>query len=1052
MYIADLHIHSRFSRATSRECDAPHLDFWARRKGIGLIGTGDFTHPAWRSELAEQLVPAEEGFYRLRGDLVLPCEVQPETSPRFVVSGEISTIYKRGGKTRKVHHVILLPSLEDAEALSHRLEAVGNLHSDGRPILGLDSRDLLEIVLTACPDAIYIPAHIWTPHFSVFGAFSDFETLEECYDDMTPYIHALETGLSSDPPMNRRLSMLDGYNLVSNSDAHSPAKLGREANVLNCELSYPALKTALETGVGLAGTLEFYPEEGKYHLDGHRNCHCCLDPVQTVELDGLCPVCGRKLTVGVLHRVEALADRAEPIPLPKPFESLIPLPELLAGCLGVSTVSKKVEAAYPELLRRLGPEFTILRTLSPEAVESVAGPIVAEALRRMRAGRVIRKAGFDGEYGVISLFEPGETERLAGQTSLIELAGLAGQKAFRTAGVPKRAPSAPVQPAAVPAPLNPEQEAAVRATEPRVAVVAGPGTGKTKTLVARVAYLIEEHGVPASEITAVTFTRQAAQEMTERLSARLGKKAVRGLTVGTFHSVCLSLLAHKPVIGREQALDILTHLLTEHEEKLAPAEALRLLSLYKSACRVRTGAAAALPAWLPGAYAQRLELLGLRDLDDVLLDALNEPVHGKRMFRHLLVDEFQDINAAQHALVMHWAQESESLFVIGDPDQAIYGFRGAKPDCFQAFLAAYPDARLIRLSRNYRSTPQIVQSALSVIRRNPGMERELVPCAASGAEVRFWEAPDGFSESVWIAKEIARMTGGVDMLDAQSAKVEASSSHSFSDIAVLCRTRRQLEQVEMALAHDSIPCVICGRDDFLASKTIQGMLGFFASLLDPADGVSLCDALDGLWRVPPALCQRATVALLPGADAERLAAELRDFPLLSPWVDAVAQLAHPAKKLSPRKQLETLAHLCDLDTPDVTKLLNIAVFHEDMAGLLNALRAGEEADIRRASGSAYASGAVRLMTLHGAKGLEFPVVFLAGLTAGTLPMEHAHRTDDVEEERRLFYVGITRAREELILSCGGTPSAFANELPPTLCRGSIRARNRMPRVEQLRLF
>lgn len=1052
MFIADLHIHSRFSRATSRDCDAPHLDLWARRKGIGLIGTGDFTHPAWRAELAEQLIPAEEGFYRLRDELVLACEVRPELAPRFVVSGEISTIYKSGGKTRKVHHVILLPSLDDAETLSHRLEAIGNLHSDGRPILGLNSRDLLEIVLTVCPNAIYIPAHIWTPHFSVFGAFSDFESLEECYGDMTPYIHALETGLSSDPPMNRRLSMLDGYQLVSNSDAHSPAKLGREANLLNCELSYPALQAALQTGMGLAGTLEFYPEEGKYHLDGHRNCRCCLEPAQTAELDGRCPVCGRKLTVGVLHRVEALADRAVPGPLSKPFESLIPLPELLANCLGVSPASKKVESAYPELLRRLGPELFILRTIAPEAVEPVAGPIVAEALRRMRAGRVIRKAGFDGEYGVISLFEPGETERLAGQTSLIELAGLARQKGPRTAGVRKRAPQADAAPAPASASLNPEQESAVRTAEPRVAVVAGPGTGKTKTLVARIAYLMEECGVPACEITAVTFTRQAALEMKERLSAQLGKKAVRGLTVGTFHAVCLSLLTPKPVVGREQALDILSNLLLEHEESLAPAEALRLLSLYKSACRASTEATAALPAWLPGAYAQRLKMLGLRDLDDVLLDALDAPVRGKRMFRHLLVDEFQDINAVQHALVLHWAQESQSLFVIGDPDQAIYGFRGAKADCFQAFLAAYPDAQLIRLSRNYRSSPQILQCALSVIRRNPGMERTLEPCAPSGADVRLRQAPDGFSEAVWIAKEIARMTGGVDMLDAQNAQIEPSVSRAFSDIAVLCRTRRQLEQVEMALAHDSIPCVICGRDDFLQSKTIQGMLGFFSSLLDPSDGISLCAALDSLWHVPPALAQRAAVALLGGTDSERLAAEVCDFPLLTPWVEAVGQLAHPARKIPPRKQLETLAQLCRLDTPDISKLLNIAVFHESMAELLSALRMGEEADIRRASGSAYASGSVRLMTLHGAKGLEFPLVFLAGINAGVLPMEHAHAACDTEEERRLFYVGITRAREELILSCGGNPSAFWAELPPNLIRGSIRPRNRVPKVEQLRLF
>ena len=609
MFIADLHIHSRFSRATSRDCDAPHLDLWARRKGIQLVGTGDFTHPAWRSELAEMLTPAEDGFYRLKDEYVLPCETPGAQAPRFVITGEISTIYKSMGKTRKVHHVIILPSLEAAETLSHHLDAIGNLHSDGRPILGLDSRDLLKITLDCCPDAIYIPAHIWTPHFSLFGAFSDFSTMEECFGDMTPYVHALETGLSSDPLMNRRLSMLDGYTLVSNSDAHSPAKLGREANLLSCDLNYPSLKHAIETGEGFHGTVEFYPEEGKYHLDGHRNCHCCLEPAKTVELGGRCPVCGRKLTVGVLHRVEVLADRTEPIALGKPFESLMPLPELLADCLGVSVASKKVDAAYMALLARLGPEFSILRDLPLDAVEREAGPIVSEALRRLRAGEVIRKAGYDGEYGVISLFEPGETERLAGQTSLLDLAGISRKSHYSTQGVGKRKASAEAQeksPATAEVQLNDEQSAAVRSTAACTAVIAGPGTGKTKTLVARVAYLIEEMGVSPSEITAVTFTRQAAREMTERLSAQLGKKAVRGLTVGTFHAISLSLIDAKPVLSRQQAVDIIENLLQEHDEHLSASECLRLLSLYKNHLCQRTEEMHALPAWLPLAYAQRL--------------------------------------------------------------------------------------------------------------------------------------------------------------------------------------------------------------------------------------------------------------------------------------------------------------------------------------------------------------------------------------------------------------------------------------------------------------
>ena len=318
MYIADLHIHSKYSRATSKELEPEPLDAWARRKGIGLVGTGDFTHPAWRAELRDKLAEAEEGLYTLKG-------AGPD-APRFVITGEISSIYKKNGKVRKVHSLILLPHLEAAETLSRRLEAIGNLHSDGRPILGLDCRDLLEITLESCPDAVFIPAHIWTPHFSLFGAFSGFDTIGECFGDLTGHIHALETGLSSDPTMICRCSALDGYTLVSNSDAHSPSKLGREANLLDTGLSYRELARAIQTGEGFHGTIEFFPEEGKYHFDGHRNCGVCLSPVKAEAAGGVCPVCGKRLTTGVLHRVEQLADRPEGYVRPdaRPFESLVP--------------------------------------------------------------------------------------------------------------------------------------------------------------------------------------------------------------------------------------------------------------------------------------------------------------------------------------------------------------------------------------------------------------------------------------------------------------------------------------------------------------------------------------------------------------------------------------------------------------------------------------------------------------------------------------------------------------------------------------------------------
>ena len=391
MLLADLHIHSKYSLATSKDCEPETLDLWARRKGIGLVGTGDFTHPAWRAELREKLVPAEDGLYRLRPGAGIEDPAASGEAPRFVVTGEISTIYKKNGRTRKVHSLILLPGLEAAEELAHRLEAIGNIHSDGRPILGLDCRDLLEITLEACPEAVFIPAHIWTPHFSLLGAFSAFGSIGECFEDLTPHIHALETGLSSDPPMNWRLSALDGYHLISNSDAHSPAKLGREANLLDIEMGYEGLRGALEEGRGLMGTLEFFPEEGKYHMDGHRACGRCMTPAETAKAGGRCPVCGRKVTVGVLHRVEELADREEGYVRPGApgFQSLVPLEEVIAASDGVAAAGVKARAKYERMLRSLGPEFTILRETPIGEIRRVAGPAVAEGIRRLREGRVV---------------------------------------------------------------------------------------------------------------------------------------------------------------------------------------------------------------------------------------------------------------------------------------------------------------------------------------------------------------------------------------------------------------------------------------------------------------------------------------------------------------------------------------------------------------------------------------------------------------------------------------------------------------------------------------
>lgn len=1049
MYISDLHIHSRYSRATSRDCDAPHLDWWARRKGIGLLGTGDFTHPAWRAELREQLVPAGEGVYALRRDLVLP-DAMPGEAPRFVVTGEISSIYKRGGKTRKVHNLILLPSLEAADELSARLEAIGNIHSDGRPILGLDSRDLLELTLEACPEAEFIPAHIWTPHFAMFGAFSGFNTIEECFDDLAPHIHAVETGLSSDPPMNWRVSALDRLTLVSNSDAHSPSKLGREANLLETGRSYPELVRTIQTGEGFLGTIEFFPEEGKYHLDGHRNCGVCLTPAETAERGGLCPVCGKKLTIGVEHRVEELADR--PMGFrpqdAKPFESLAPLPEVVAASTGGSATGKKTMAQAENLLRALGSEFYILRQAPIEEIERAAGPCVAEGIRRLRLGQVERRAGFDGEYGAISLLTPSEIGLLSGQISLFGAEPAEKKKEPRRARKKASPIMEKVQEKAAGGGLNPEQQAAASAREPVVAVVAGPGTGKTKTLVSRIAYLVEERGVRPGEITAVTFTNQAAAEMRERLEERLGgKRAVASMTIGTFHAICLRLLGEVRLAGQEEALTLADQVIQAQGAKISPRALLQAVSRVKNGADFKD---AELEEELYTAYCARLQELGALDFDDLLLQALKLDTAGQKSFTHLLVDEFQDINDPQYALVRAWAGEKGSLFVIGDPDQSIYGFRGSSGRCFQRLKEDCPQMREIRLVENYRSSPEILGAAIPVIDRNPGEPRTLSPNREKGAPVRLIQMADDFSEGIFVAKEIGRMTGGVDMLEAQSLGQEREA-RAFSEIAVLCRTHRQLELIENCLRHDDIPCVVAGREEFLDAKEVRGMLSFFRSLQAPGDASALETALTLLWDCPVSLVRRAQKACgeIKGFQPELLYEAVDGYGHLESWLRRAEEWLPLVDREKPWKLIERWEESYG-STQALDRLRDMAVFHTSFQEFWNALVLGQEADLRRASGKGWQSGAVRLMTLHGSKGLEFPAVILAGVKAGALPLEAKGRPSDREEERRLLFVGMTRAREELILTAGGEPSPFLTDLPGTVRRerGSRRERP----AQQMSLF
>lgn len=424
MFYADLHVHSRYSRATSPDGTLESFARWAQLKGIGVVATGDFTHPAWRQAIGDELIPAEPGLFRLKPDrerfvaagLPEGCRAGAtpfSTTPRFILQVEISTIYKRDGATRKVHHLILVPGLREADALIARLSRVGNLKSDGRPILGLDSRNLLEMVLESGDGCMLIPAHIWTPWFSALGSKSGFDTIADCYADLAPHVFAAETGLSSDPPMNWRVSSLDRYRLISNSDCHSPDKLGREATAFDTAVDYFAIRRALETGAGYAGTVEFFPEMGKYHLDGHRNCGVCWDPKETKRHHGLCSGCGKPVTVGVMARVEELADRPEGARAPAagPFRSFIPLSEILGELLDCGAATGKVEKAWTALETAVGPELYVLGHAPLEAIGKAGPAPVADAIARMRACKVICEAGFDGEYGIVRLFTPEELGR-----------------------------------------------------------------------------------------------------------------------------------------------------------------------------------------------------------------------------------------------------------------------------------------------------------------------------------------------------------------------------------------------------------------------------------------------------------------------------------------------------------------------------------------------------------------------------------------------------------------------------------------------------------------
>ena len=1005
-FYADLHIHSKHSRACSQDLDIPGIAQGAKRKGITVVGTGDFTHPGWFEELQATLVPAEPGLFRLSDELERAVDRRLPPScrgpVRFMLSVEISTIYKRAERTRKVHHLLYMPDLEAAAACTARLLRIGNLASDGRPILGLDSRDLLEITLESGDGAYLVPAHIWTPWFSPLGSKSGFDAVEDCYADLAGHLFALETGLSADPAMCWRVSALDRYRLVSNSDAHSPPALGREATVLDTELDYFAIRGALETGEGFAGTVEFFPEEGKYHVDGHRRCGVRLEPAESRRLGDRCPVCGKPLTVGVLHRVEELADRPEGFRPPGAagFRNLIQLPQLVGEVLGVGPKSKGVGATVAAMVERLGPELEILERVPVEAITKVASPLVAEAVDRVRRGAVIREPGYDGEYGVLRVFGPEELRAPSSAATLFEpqpapAAPLApspappppGAEAVRSPAGARRplpAPSAPA-PATVLEGLDPDQRAAATAGPGPLLIVAGPGTGKTRTLTHRLAHLVSGRGVPPEHCLAITFTRRACGELQERLDALVPAQAPRML-VTTFHGLGLRILRelHEAVglgpgfrvADEAERLEVLRELLGCGER-----EARRLLPELARRKRAR---AARWPDLDPepsevaaplARYEAVLRKLDLVDLDDllvlpVMLLAADATVAARYRDRHRLVavDEYQDVDELQYRLLRLLTTPDGNVCVIGDPDQAIYGFRGADVGFFLRFGEDFPTARTVRLTRNYRSSPVIVAGALQAIAPATLVRGRVLDAVADQdppARITIHQAASEQAEAEFVVATIDRLLGGSSFLSLDSGRADGGTelALSFADVAVLYRTDAQAGPLAEALDRAGMPFQKRSHDRLLQRPAVRELVRALRDQGAPAANRSLPARLTAAAETAAAL-----PAGLPGQGG-RQAVEL----------------------------LAPLAERCG----------------DDVGRFLAELALGEEVDTWDPR-----ADRVSLLTLHAAKGLEFPVVFLAGCEDGLLPLRWGGRLDPEQEaeERRLFFVGMTRARSHLFLS------------------------------------
>jgi DNA helicase-2/ATP-dependent DNA helicase PcrA len=1132
-FIADFHVHSHFSRATAKNLDLENLYIAAQLKGITVIGTGDFTHPGWLSEIKEKLVPAESGMFKLKKEFAKICDQKVPDScrseVRFMLVSEISNIYKKNNKTRKNHNLVFLSDINQADNFVSKLDKIGNIKSDGRPILGLDARDLLEIVLETDDQGFLVPAHIWTPWFSLLGSKSGFDSIDECFEDLTPYIFAVETGLSSDPEMNWRVSVLDGMTLISNSDAHSPLKLGREANLFDTQLSFSAIKSAIKSGdpEKFVGTLEFYPEEGKYHLDGHRNCHVRSRPHKTKQEGGLCPVCKKPMTLGVLYRVEELADRPSGVKPKKfhPYSNIIPLMEILSEVLKAGPNSKKVMETYTDLLKKLGSELDILTTRDKDVIDSAGVPLLSEAIKKVRQNDVVLLPGYDGEFGKIKIFNPEERQKLQGQKTLIfadskkptsnrqkeESQNKAASTLFYQFS--KAEPQSSTIANLHKGTLNPEQLRAVENNEGAMIIIAGPGTGKTRTLTQKIAFLILKKNVPQENILAVTFTNKAALEMRQRLETLLNKSKIKTF-VGTFHSLCFHILnrqenhaytiidekdrelvlldAVKQVKASDTAVNIkpkqlLEQIISAKQNILDPNEWLERNGDPKNKIFHR----------VYQSYQELLAIQGLCDYEDLIFKTVrlletkdHIALSYRRLFQYVFVDEYQDLNHGQYRIIKALVPSGihKKICVVGDPNQSIYGFRGSSSEYFKRFVEDYPDAQIIKLTQNYRSSQTILDGSYQVIRsQGEDSFKERIYSKINGTKtISIIEAGSEKSEAVAIGKTIEKLMGGTGFHSIDFGRVNGQHLHTdlgFSDFAVLYRTSEQHKILSQVFDVAGIPCQIVSRENIFSSKYI----GDLVSLLKIIEGIaSFADFERSEKIIPLAMNKKSLEIFKNWCVKKRFSLETglinaRRFPIKDlgktqqrNLIDAANEIFKIKEKTRNMSMAEKLSFISeytrisksdhwDKNTQERVKHMVDLYTHSDAntKDFLKTCALQTDTDMYRNQ-----SERVALMTMHASKGLEFSVVFICGCENGLLPFQpRGADTTDIEEEKRLFYVAMTRAKDRLFITFSNkrkrfgkiekkTLSPFVREIERNLI---TRETNTMPKKantdqRQLKLF